>query len=216
MLFARPLVVLGLTVLASTAGVLMPSDAAAQQIFRSVGPDGRITFSDRPLGTASGPKTAAVATAPAGSLDISALPFELRQAATSYPVTLFSGPECAPCVQGRTLLTGRGIPFSEKTVSTNEDIESLKRLVGVATLPVLAIGPQQLKGYSEVEWGQFLDAAGYPKTSQLPPAYRLPPATPLVAAHDAKPAARLEPSANAAPVAPALPPAPPENGGIRF
>jgi glutaredoxin len=214
MLFARPFVVLGLTFLACAAGGLTPSDAAAQHIFRSVAPDGRITFSDRPLGGASGAKAAAAPTTPAGSADLSALPFELRQAATSYPVTLFSGPECAPCVQGRTLLTSRGIPFSEKTVSTNEDIESLQRLVGVATLPVLTVGPQQLKGYSEVEWGQFLDAAGYPKTSQLPPSYRLPPAAPLVAAHDAKPTAR--PSASAAPVAPALPPAPPENGGIRF
>jgi glutaredoxin len=215
MLFARPFVVLGLTFLACAAGGLTPSDAAAQQIFRSVGPDGRITFSDRPLGAASATKAAAPTTA-AGSADLSVLPFELRQAATTYPVTLFSGPECAPCVQGRSLLTSRGIPFSEKTVSTNEDIESLKRLVGVATLPVLTIGAQQLKGYSEVEWGQFLDVAGYPKTSQLPPTYRLPPAAPLVAAHDAKPTARSEPSASAAPVAPALPPAPPENGGIRF
>ena len=31
------------------------------------------------------------------------------------------------------------------------------------------------------EWTQYLDAAGYPRASVLPPAYRNPPSTPLVA-----------------------------------
>ena len=40
-------------------------------------------------------------------------------------------------------------------------------------------GGQQLKGYSDLEWKQYLDAAGYPKSSQLPSGYRNPPAAPL-------------------------------------
>jgi len=212
--FARPLVILGLTVFASFAGALVPTDANAQQILRFVGPDGRVTFSDRPQSGASSAAPAGPAAA-AGNNDVAALPFELRQAATSYPVTLFSGPECAPCMQARAMLTSRGIPFAEKTVTTNEDIEALKRLVGVATLPVVTIGGQQLAGYSAFEWAQYLDAAGYPKTSQLPATYRPAPASPLVVAHEAKPQ-RPAPSADATPAAPSLQPAPPEDGGIRF
>jgi glutaredoxin len=210
MLFARPLAILGLTGCVSVMGLLAPTDAAAQQIYRSVGPDGHITFSDRAPAEAAPRAGSAPAPVAAGS-GSGALPFELRQAAQSYPVTLFSGPDCGPCEQGRTMLKSRGIPFSEKTVSTNEDIDSLKRLVGVATLPVLTIGGQQLKGYSQLEWTQFLDAAGYPKTSQLPTGYRPPAATPLVAVQDAKPPAR-QAAAPAEDQAPALPPPPPENG----
>ena len=164
------------------------NDAPAQQIYRIVGPDGKVTFSDKPpLEPNAKASAAAVAPAAGGSGD-SALPFELRQVTSRYPVTLYSGPACGPCVTGRSLLTSRGIPFTEKTVTTKDDIDALGRLTGVPALPVLTIGQQQLKGYSEVEWVKFLDAAGYPKSSILPPGYAGPPATPLVVAQQPAPA----------------------------
>jgi len=176
MTFARRLLATSLVGLA--AATLAPV-AGAQQVYRIVGPDGRVTFSDKPPADPAA-RTAANTPAPAAASGGS-LPFELRQVASKYPVTLYTGPNCAPCGAGRTLLTGRGIPFAEKTVSTNEDIEALQRLAGDASLPLLTVGGQQIKGYSDTEWGQFLDAAGYPKTSQLPPSFRRQPAAPLVA-----------------------------------
>ena len=162
--------------------------ANAQQVFRIVGPDGRVTFSDRPPpeGKATpAPSLPLPAGAAAGqnvAANNPALPFELRSAAGKYPVTLYSRTGCGPCDAGRSYLTSRGIPFSEKTIQSQEDVEALQRLAGTpATLPFMTIGGQQLKGYSQVEWGQFLDAAGYPRTSQLPAGYRQPQATPLVA-----------------------------------
>ena len=116
------------------------------------------------------------------------------------------------------------MPFSEKTVQSNEDIEALQRLAGSGELPVLTVGGQRLKGYSDVEWGQYLDAAGYPKSSQLPAAYRRPAATPLVARSAvsapaaAATAARQTPAAPTAPAEPSI--APPRTdtnpAGIRF
>lgn len=202
----------------ATIGALSPGDARAQQIYRIVGPDGRVTFSDKPPLEPSARATAAPSVpAPAGSAD-SALPFELRQVASRYPVLLYTGPGCAPCGAGRAMLSNRGIPFTEKTVTTNEDIDALSRLAGVPSLPTLTIGAQQLKGYSEVEWTQFLDAAGYPKTSQLPAGYRTPPATPLVVAQEPQAPARASAAAQRAPAAsPAPSPAPAEDpSGIRF
>jgi glutaredoxin len=193
-------------------------DANAQQIYRIVGPDGRVTFSDQPPLDSSKAATPAKAVAlpgAAGSGNAS-LPFELREVATRYPVTLYGAPSCAPCGAGRAMLSSRGIPFAEKSVTTNEDIEALKRLSsGAATLPLLTIGGQQLRGFSESEWTQFLDAAGYPKTSQLPPTYSRAPAAPLVVVQD-------QTAARPAPEAPAfsrpLPPPPPEDNpaGIKF
>ncbi|HWI81640.1 glutaredoxin family protein [Ramlibacter sp.] len=192
-------------------------DAAAQQIYRSVGPDGRITFSDRAPPDGSGTaKAAPVVTMPRDATDVAVLPFELRQAATRYPVTLYAGPSCDPCAAARSLLARRGIPYAEKTVSSNEDIEALRRLAGVATLPVLAIGGERVKGYSDVEWNQLLDAAGYPRTSQLPAGYQQSPAQPLVAIQDVPPVRPASPPA--APPAPAAPPSapPPSRSGIQF
>jgi hypothetical protein len=78
------------------------------------------------------------------------------------------------------MLSSRGIPFSERSVTTNEDIAALQRLAGESSLPFLTIGGQRIKGYSDQEWTQYLDAAGYPKTSLLPSGYKAAAATPLV------------------------------------
>ena len=75
----------------------------------------------------------------------------------------------------------RGVPFSEKTVKTADDSQALQRLSGEKTLPFATIGSQQLKGFSDAEWTQFLNAAGYPAMSVLLPSYRQLPAVPLVA-----------------------------------
>lgn len=202
------------------AGVLAPLHA--QQVYRIVGPDGKVTFSDKPPeDNKAAAKPVTPAAAGGSSSGGAALPFELRNAATKYPVTLYTGNNCTPCGTGRAFLSSRGIPFSERTVTTNEDIEALTRLSGAAGLPFLTIGGQQLKGFSEAEWGQFLDAAGYPKTSQLPAGYRGAPAAPLVAVQ--APAARPAPAAPApaptaaAPAAPAPSgPTPGNPAGIRF
>ena len=144
------------------------SAALSQTVYRIVGPDGRVTFSDQPpvAAPASG-----VTTAGAGGGSASGgvgLPFELRQVASRYPVTQYTGPDCIPCGSGRALLNGRGVPFAERTVTTNDDIAALKRLSGETALPFLTIGTQQLRGYSDAEWGQFLDAAGYRRLTATP------------------------------------------------
>jgi glutaredoxin len=153
--------------------------AQAQTIYRIVGADGKVTFSDKPPLTAEQGKVATTGTG-ATAASGGNLPFELRQVVGKYPVTLYTSAECAPCGAGRALLTSRGIPFSERTVTTAEDAASLQRLTGENSLPVVTIGGQRIRGFSDVEWTQTLDAAGYPKTSVLAASYRNAPASPLV------------------------------------
>ncbi len=140
--------------------------------------------------------------------------------AGQYPVTLYTGNDCGPCGSARSMLTTRGIPFTEKTVTTSEDAQALKRLSGETALPFVTIGSQQLKGFSDAEWTQFLDAAGYPKTSVLPSNYRQAAATPLVTVSTAAEAPAAPPATTraAAPApAPITPAATRDNpAGIRF
>lgn len=198
--------------------------AQAQQLYRSVGPDGKVTFSDKPpvetappgKASASAPRAGQAAPATAGA----PLPFELKQVASRFPVTLYTSNDCSPCGTARAFLSSRGVPFTERTIVSNDDIDALKRLSGDASLPFATIGGQQLKGFSDVEWGQFIDAAGYPKTSALPAAYRNPPATPLVAVQArtaASEPAAAAPRAQAPAPEPAPPaPAPANPSGFRF
>ena len=159
---------------------LLPALAPAQAIYRIVGPDGRVSFSDKPPVSSDGKATALSASGRSGNSGTTIdLPFELRQAMNRYPVTLYTGDDCAPCNTGRSLLNSRGIPFSERTIKTPKDAEAFKAISREESLPMLTIGGQQLKGFSAPEWGQYLDAAGYPQASTLPSGYRNPAATPL-------------------------------------
>ena len=197
-----------ITALGTAALALAAHGAWAQQMYRHVAPDGRVSYSDQPpVASSSSPATAGSArpgTAGATSAASAALPYELQQTASRYPVVLYTDKDCAPCAAARTMLNQRGIPFTERTVSTNQDTQALQRISGESSLPFATIGAQQLKGYAEIEWAQYLDAAGYPKTSQLPPGYRQTAASPLVAVQ-AAPAANTSPAATAAPTQPARP-----------
>lgn len=200
--------------------ITLLTPTAQAQVYRLVGPDGKVSFSDQPPPVGSASKASAANTGSSSAGPAAGLPFELRQVATKFPVTLFTTENCAPCSAGRSMLTNRGIPFAEKTIATSEDSEALKRLSGAASLPLLTVGSQHLKGYSDAEWTQFLDAAGYPASSALPAAYRRPAATPLVLSKPG-PTAAAPPSAEAPPKPAASPvvnaPASPANpAGIRF
>jgi glutaredoxin len=200
-----------------TAIAAFSSVATAQQLYRIVGADGRVTFSDQPPPPSANAK---VTTGRGGSFSETsgnpALPFELRNAVQRFPVTLYTTKDCGPCDAGRNMLRTRGIPFTERTVESNEDAEALRRLTGDTSLPKATVGGQQMKGFSEVEWTQFLDAAGYPKSSQLPTNFRNPEPSPMVARAAPAPA----PAAPAPAPAPAAQaptaPAPSNPAGIRF
>lgn len=202
------------------AGITALTVAQAQTVYRIVGPDGKVTFSDRaPEKAAPGERSSAVSVPGSGSNN-SALPFELRQVTQRFPVTLYAGAQCAPCDSARSMLVTRGIPFTERTVASNEDLDALKKLSGGTNLPFGTIGGQQLVGYSETEWAQYLDAAGYPKQSQLPRNYQRSAATPLVAVKAAQPteapASKPEARRRVAPAAAPSGPTPSNPAGIKF
>lgn len=199
--------------------LLVAGTALAQPVYRNVDKSGKVTFSDQPP---SANTPAAPARDAGGSTGVggAALPFELRQVVQRYPVTIYTSDECGPCSAGRSLLITRGVPFDERSVKSDADVAALERLSSQKSVPLLKIGSHQISGFSDAEWSQYLDAAGYPKSTQLPPGYRNGPAQPLVAL---QPAAAASPSA-AAPSAPApaadVPPpsgpTPSNPAGIKF
>ena len=180
---------------------------AAHAQYKVVGPDGSVTYTDRPPVASNVKVTPVGRNAPRGAAAgaETALPPELRQAVQRHPVTLYTSPNCQPCDLGRRLLQQRGVPYTEKRVTTNEDAQALERIVGGLTVPAVMIGAQPLRGFSEQDWAAFLDAAGYPKDNRLPRGWPTPEASPLVE--------RAAPVARAPTPAPAPQPAepPPED-----
>ncbi|MEN9482527.1 DUF4124 domain-containing protein [Sphaerotilus montanus] len=204
-----------MTTLATRCGgwLLLWLAASASAQYKVVGPDGRITYTDRPpAGAVARPLGAASPSTPAAEL-----PYTLRQAAARYPATLYAAPDCAPCDSARALLRQRGIPVREFTIERAEDVAELQRREGRIELPILRLGAQRLQGFEAGDWHGTLDAAGYPRTSQLPPTWRAAAAQPLVPVEVDRPASR---EADASPRRPAVPlPAPvlpAASGSFRF
>ena len=211
----------------AAAALLLAVALPASALYKVVGPDGKVTYTDRPppaAATGMPSRVTPMATAAIPPATAAALPTELRQVAARYPVTLYVLPNCAPCDSARTLLRQRGIPYAEKIVATEDDAETLQRLVGTRDAPTLTIGSQPLRGLSADTWNAYLDSAGYPRESRLPAGFQFSAATPLVERREAAPAgtAQQRPGTgtgrgrgDAADDAPAMSPATPASG-IRF
>jgi glutaredoxin len=188
--------------------------------YKVIGADGKVTYTDRQPAQSDGKVTAlnarnAQSTVPAN--DNSALPLELRQSIARYPVTLYSvSGACEPCSSARSLLRQRGIPYAEKQVMSPEDSDALERISGGRDAPTLSIGTQTLRGLAPEVWNSYLDAAGYPRASQLPPTYQYSPATPIVERREANAGSRPGAAASGPVAAPPTVAPPPSPSGIKF
>jgi glutaredoxin len=194
------------------ACLLLGLAAGAHAQYKVVSPDGKITYTDRAPAPEQGRVLTVNGRTAASAPDID-LPYELREPAKRYPVTLYVAPSgCEPCDSARGMLRKRGVPYSEHVVSGPEDAEALERLSGSREAPTLTIGSQVVRGYAPELWSSYLDAAGYPHDSKLPTSYAYKPATPVV---ERPPIASAKPAPPAA--APEAPRLPPVNAGtIRF
>jgi glutaredoxin len=168
-----------------TATVAGP--AAAQ--YRWVDANGKVHYGDSPPRDAKDVRSLGKGSVPAAGDASAGLPFELRRAVERAPVVLYSAPDCQPCVPAAALLRERGVPFTERTVTSNEDLQEFRRITGGLRLPHVTVGTLSQNGFNPEIWTQLLDAAGYPKGSMLPRSYQWAAPQPLV------PPAKVEPKA---------------------
>jgi glutaredoxin len=157
-----------------------------QAQYKWVGPDGRITYSDKPPPVSAKPAENSTSSVGGTAGSTNTLPYALNRTAQNYPVTLYTIKDCSSCTDGRQLLQKRGIPFVEKTVSSAADIEAMKKISSENSFPILTVGSQKLPGFLAESWDQALDLAGYPKTSALPGNYQNPAPSSLSGQNETK------------------------------
>lgn len=152
--------------LASLLLTLLALTAVAQTMYRWVDKDGQVHYTDRPPA-----KTEAAQVEKKQSVLLGVdqtTSYTLRKAMADYPVTLYTDKDCDPCKEGRNLLTRRGIPFTEKNVYNNDDLQAeLKKVLAADSLevPVMVVGRKVQRGFLASEWEKILDASGYPKAA---------------------------------------------------
>jgi glutaredoxin len=159
--------------------------AAAQAQFKWTDAQGKVHYGDNPPRDARNIQRVGGA-APDPSDPNAGLPYELRRATQNFPVTLYTTGNCPPCEAGRSLLQARGVPYTERTINSTDDIEELKRQGLGGRLPVLKAGNQNVKEYETQAWHTLLDTAGYPRTSRLPRTWAAPSPQPLTPAPNAQ------------------------------
>lgn len=198
--------------LACCAALAVPSADAQYKVIDGTG---RITYTDRPPAQGERQRVQPLGVGGATPSSIEALPYELRQPARQFPVTLYAMQDCSACDSGRVYLRRRGIPFAEKSIVSNADRDAFEKLNLGDQIPVLRIGQQVLRGFAEESWSADLTLAGYPERSRLPSGYSGWEPTPMA---EAPPARAPAPPARAQPPVAAPAPAPADSNptGIRF
>lgn len=152
--------------------LLLAAAAQAQQMYRWVDKNGRVTYSQDPP-PAGAAKSVQQRRFSGSTVETSNLPYAAQLAARNFPVTLYTAPDCeAPCKEGRDALSKRGIPYREVVVGNEESITALKNLTGKTQVPVLQVGRQASTGFNAADWNRALDLAGYP--SSVPPGVKAP------------------------------------------
>ena len=139
--------------------------AAAQTTYRWIDKaTGQTVFSDQP--PPPGAKVMETREGPAAT-DERQLPYATRQAAEKYPVILYTSANCTEvCASARALLNGRGVPFSENLLKSEEEVTAVSKQMGSDSfIPGLKVGSQTFAGYESGAWNNLLDLAGYPKTA---------------------------------------------------
>lgn len=136
--------------------------AVAQQstLYKSVGPDGKVSYSDKPPADGRVEKTMKFDNLPSSPLP-PALQAQLPRASQppsgtnlapaprGAPVTLFSATWCVYCKVAKNHLRARAVAFQEFDVDTPNGRVALARAGGGNALPIMLVGSQRVNGYSE-------------------------------------------------------------------
>jgi glutaredoxin len=154
--------------IALCVAILCISLPAQAQLYKYVDKDGRTVYSDKP--PPNDAKKIERATINKNVIDTGKSDYETQQAAKRLPLTLYTTESCADaCNRARNYLNGRGTPFSETVLKSEEQAKPIKdRLGGPLEVPLLDVGGTSLqKGFEESSWDGLLEAAGYPKRSAV-------------------------------------------------
>lgn len=164
----------------SLIAVLLATAAAAaggQQLYRWTDEKGRVHITDTPP-PASARNVKKPKPVPDGIA--SQPPYELEYAVNTYPVTLYTSPNCKePCAAARALLNKRAVPFKEVQVADEPAHEELKKVSGASDVPTIVVGRSVHRGYQASAYEALLDSARYPRAGLLPPRSQAAPPPPV-------------------------------------
>jgi glutaredoxin len=144
--------------------VAVTTPAVAETLYKSVGPDGRVVYSDRPPPDGRIEKTMTFENLPSSPLPASAVahleqlrktePASASNMATSG-VVLYSATWCGYCKQAKAYLAGKGVQYQEFDVDTKTGMAAYAQAGGRKGVPLLLADGQRVQGFSRVAYDAF-------------------------------------------------------------
>jgi glutaredoxin len=139
---------------------------AQAQFYRWTDESGKVHYTDTPppAGARNVEKKGSAGPGRAEAVSAAQQPYALQQATKNFPVTIYTSKDCGdPCKKGLDYLKKRGVPYTEKVVAKQDEIDQLIKLAGAPRVPVMVVGVVIQSDYEEQSWSDALDTAGYPK-----------------------------------------------------
>jgi glutaredoxin len=143
---------------AAAAALLWGASAppvAAQTLYKSVGPDGRIVYSDRPPVEGRVDKTMSFENLPSSPVPAATLSYveQLRRLREASPppvegVVLYSATWCGFCRKAKAYLAAKGVTYQEFDIDTPAGRSAYAQAGGGKGVPLLFAKGQRLQGFS--------------------------------------------------------------------
>lgn len=156
----NPLLRLGVLI---GAGVLTLAAPHAETLYKSVGPDGRIVYSDHPPPDGRVLKSMSFQAGPASALPASAAEQLERLKALKKPVAaatgalvLYSAAWCGYCQKAKAYLGSKGVGYQEIDIDTPDGLAAFAQAGGGKGVPLLVAGSQRVQGFSPAAYDALL------------------------------------------------------------
>lgn len=128
--------------------------SAGPALYKSITPEGKVVYSDRPAAGATSVRQMKIAHAPTTALPPSAAE-QLRKLEALRPApretkgaVLYTATWCGYCRKAKAYLAARGIAFREVDIETPDGLAAFARDGGGKGVPVLVLGKTRIDGFS--------------------------------------------------------------------
>ena len=154
--------------MAAAALPVVATRVAADTVNKTIGPDGRVIYSDRPSPQAKAQATLEYRNLPASPLPESALRFRAQlesrardrgraaQMVRDATPQLFTASWCGYCTQARDDLVARRIRLVEHDIETDGGMFAFIEAGGAKGVPLLLVGERRVPGYSRGGYDRVL------------------------------------------------------------
>ena len=141
--------------------------ATAQTVYKVTGPDGEVTYSDKPPAGKSRAETFEFRNLPSSPLPPEVLRFreQLEKSAQSRisaarapranEVQLFTAAWCGHCKRARAHLAASQVSYSEHDIETTNGMRAFIEAGGRGGIPLLVAGERRIQGYSAAAYDQL-------------------------------------------------------------